>query len=121
LAALALPNSGLWVAATIPDRGRAPRTAGSIRRRIANPLNADATGQAAFYGCFDKVTRSFIKAVSWRVTGSIDTFVISLFVTGKICLAGTIATVEVITNIALYYFNERVWAIIPWGKYSRQR
>jgi uncharacterized membrane protein len=61
-------------------------------------------------------TRSLIKAVSWRVTGSIDTFVISLFVTGKISLAGTIATVEVVTKIALYYFHERVWAIIPWGR-----
>jgi hypothetical protein len=35
-------------------------------------------------------TRSFIKAVSWRVTGSIDTFVISLFVTGKFGVAGAI-------------------------------
>jgi hypothetical protein len=24
-------------------------------RRIAKPLNADATGQAAFDGCFDKI------------------------------------------------------------------
>ena len=61
-------------------------------------------------------TRSFLKAVSWRATGSIDTFVISLFVTGKFGLAGTIAGVEVVTKIALYYFHERVWAIIPWGK-----
>ena len=30
-----------------------------------------------------------------------------LFVTGKIGLAGTLATVEVITKIALYYFHER--------------
>jgi uncharacterized membrane protein len=61
-------------------------------------------------------TRSFIKAVSWRVTGSIDTFVISLLVTGKLGLAGTIASVEVITKIVLYYFHERAWAIIPWGR-----
>ena len=60
--------------------------------------------------------RSFIKAVSWRVTGSIDTFVISLLVTGKFGLAGTIASVEVLTKIALYYFHERAWAIIPWGR-----
>jgi uncharacterized membrane protein len=61
-------------------------------------------------------TRSFIKAVSWRVAGSIDTFVISLLVTGKFGLAGTIASVEVLTKIALYYFHERAWAIIPWGR-----
>jgi Predicted membrane protein (DUF2061) len=34
--------------------------------------------------------RSFAKAVSWRITGSIDTFIVSFFVTGKIGLAGTI-------------------------------
>jgi uncharacterized membrane protein len=61
-------------------------------------------------------TRSILKAVSWRVTGSIDTFVISLLVTGKIGLAGAIASVEVITKTALYYFHERVWALIPWGR-----
>jgi uncharacterized membrane protein len=64
-------------------------------------------------------TRSFIKAVSWRVTGSIDTFIISLFVTGKFSIAGAIASVEVITKIALYYFHERVWSTIPWGKERR--
>jgi uncharacterized membrane protein len=42
--------------------------------------------------------------------------VISLFVTGKFGLAGTIASVEVITKIALYYFHDRLWAIISWGR-----
>jgi uncharacterized membrane protein len=61
-------------------------------------------------------TRWFIKAVSWRITGSIDTFVISLVLSGRIGLASGIASVEVITKIALYYFHERVWALIPWGR-----
>lgn len=60
--------------------------------------------------------RSFIKAVSWRITGSIDTFVVSLLITGKVGVAGSIASVEVITKILLYYFHERVWAIVPWGR-----
>jgi uncharacterized membrane protein len=51
-------------------------------------------------------TRSFIKAVSWRVTGSIDTFVISLLITGKFGLAGAIASVEVITKLVLYYLHD---------------
>ena len=70
-------------------------------------------------GYFDKHeahTRSLLKAVSWRVTGSVDTFVISLIVTGRIGLAGTIASIEVLTKIVLYYFHERTWAMIPWGK-----
>ena len=59
--------------------------------------------------------RSLAKAVSWRATGSIDTFVISFLVTGKLTLAGSIAGIELFTKIMLYYFHERIWAMIPWG------
>jgi uncharacterized membrane protein len=51
--------------------------------------------------------RSFAKAVSWRIAASIDTFIISFFVTGKISIAG-IAAVEVVTKIVIYYLHERV-------------
>jgi uncharacterized membrane protein len=60
--------------------------------------------------------RSFIKAVSWRTVGTIDTFVISFFVTGKVTIAGSIASIEVVTKILIYYLHERAWAIIPWGR-----
>ena len=59
--------------------------------------------------------RSLAKAISWRTTGTIDTFIISYFVTGKATIAGTIALVEILTKIALYYFHERLWALVPWG------
>jgi uncharacterized membrane protein len=60
--------------------------------------------------------RSFMKAVSWRTVGTIDTFIISFFVTGKVSLAGSIAAVEVVTKIMIYYLHERVWAMVPWGR-----
>jgi len=53
--------------------------------------------------------------VSWRTVGTIDTFIISFFVTGKVSLAGAIATVEVVTKIVIYYLHERAWTAIPWG------
>ena len=59
--------------------------------------------------------RSFMKAVSWRTVGTIDTFIISFFITGKVSLAGSIAAVEVVTKIMIYYLHERVWAAVPWG------
>jgi len=62
--------------------------------------------------------RSFAKAVSWRITGTIDTFVISAIVTGKLALAGSIAVTELLTKILLYYFHERIWAVIPWGHHK---
>jgi uncharacterized membrane protein len=59
--------------------------------------------------------RSLAKAVSWRVTGSIDTFILSLLITGSIKIAGSISAVEVVTKVLLFYFHERAWAMIPWG------
>jgi uncharacterized membrane protein len=59
--------------------------------------------------------RSLAKAVTWRTTATIDTFIISFFVTGKASVAGTIAGIEVITKIVIYYLHERVWTVIPWG------
>jgi uncharacterized membrane protein len=59
--------------------------------------------------------RSFVKAASWRLLGSIDTFLLSWFFTSNVKAAGAIASTEVITKIALYYFHERVWSSINWG------
>jgi uncharacterized membrane protein len=60
--------------------------------------------------------RSLVKAVTWRLTGSIDTFFISFILTGRLTIAGSIAATELLTNIGLSYFHERLWAIVPWGK-----
>jgi len=50
-------------------------------------------------------SRSLAKAVTWRFTATIDTFVISYFVTGKVVMAGTIAGTEIVTKILIYYFH----------------
>ena len=56
------------------------------------------------------------KAVSWRTLGTLDTFAISWFLTGRIEMAGSIAGLELVTKIAWYYLHERVWAAIHWGR-----
>lgn len=60
--------------------------------------------------------RSLVKAISWRATGSLDTFVIAAVITGSSTLAGVVALAEILTKTALYYIHERVWALIRWGK-----
>jgi len=55
--------------------------------------------------------RSLFKAVSWRITGTIDTFLVSFIVTGKPTIAGSIAAAELLTKIALYYGHERLWTL----------
>ena len=61
-------------------------------------------------------SRSLLKAVSWRILGSIDTFVISFLVTGHVVAAASIASVESVTKILLFYAHERAWMAVPWGK-----
>jgi uncharacterized membrane protein len=48
--------------------------------------------------------------------GTLDTFAISWFMTGKIQIAGGIAGLEIVTKIAWYYLHERIWAAVPWGR-----
>jgi uncharacterized membrane protein len=56
------------------------------------------------------------KAISWRVTGTVDTFIISWLITGKLALASGIAMTEVVTKIFLFWLHERVWNKVSWGK-----
>jgi sulfate adenylyltransferase subunit 1 (EFTu-like GTPase family) len=60
--------------------------------------------------------RSLAKAVSWRATGSLDTFIVAFVITANPKIAGSVAVTEVLTKILIYYFHERVWALVPWGK-----
>lgn len=60
-------------------------------------------------------TRSVLKAVSWRTLGTLDTFAISWFLTGRLEIAGSIAALEIITKVGWYYLHERVWNAIPLG------
>ena len=53
---------------------------------------------------------SFAKGISWRLVGTIDTIIISYFITGQWKFALSIGTVEIFTKIILFYFHDRVWA-----------
>jgi uncharacterized membrane protein len=64
----------------------------------------------------DSHFRSLVKAVSWRITGSIDTFVLSLIFTGSVKVAGSIAGAEAVTKMILYYLHERAWSAIRWNQ-----
>ena len=64
----------------------------------------------------EKHYRSLLKAVSWRLTGSVDTMIISFLITGQIRWALTISGVELFTKIGLYYAHERLWQNLPFGR-----
>lgn len=64
----------------------------------------------------EKPVRSIAKAVSWRILGTLDTILISWIITGQIAMALSIGSIEVVTKMILYFFHERLWNIIKWGK-----
>jgi len=64
----------------------------------------------------DKLKRSIVKTVSWRVIGTMDTIIISWIITGTLALAFSIGAVELISKMGLYFFHERAWNTINWGK-----
>ena len=64
----------------------------------------------------ETTSRSIAKTISWRLTGSFSTFVISYLILGSFLIAGSIAIVQVTANTILYYIHERIWNKIHWGR-----
>ncbi len=60
--------------------------------------------------------RSIVKTITWRITGSLATFLISYWITGNLTMSGTIAIIQITANTILYYLHERVWNKIGWGR-----
>lgn len=59
--------------------------------------------------------RSGMKAVTWRVIATLDTFLIALLITKEPLIAASIIGIEIVTKFALYYVHERAWQKTEWG------
>ncbi len=64
----------------------------------------------------EKAYRSVVKTISWRTVGTLDTIIISYFITGNLVMAASIGSIEVITKMILYYFHERAWNKLSFGR-----
>lgn len=64
----------------------------------------------------ETTSRSIVKTISWRITGSGATFLIAYLLIGNFAIAGTIGLVQMISNTILYYFHERAWNLVKWGR-----
>ncbi len=68
--------------------------------------------------------RSVTKVISWRSIGSLDTFIIAYFLgrghavddTAASIVGAKIAFTEMVTKPILYYFHERIWGNVKWGR-----
>jgi uncharacterized membrane protein len=63
------------------------------------------------------IARHLAKTITWRILGSIDTMIISWFITGNLKMGLAIGGVEVLTKMILYFLHERAWW--KFGKISR--
>lgn len=59
--------------------------------------------------------RSMVKTITWRVIATTDTILIARLITGSWTIGFGIASIEVVTKMALYYLHERGWAALDWG------
>lgn len=59
--------------------------------------------------------RSVLKAITYRIIGTITTGVIVFFVTGEAAFAITVGIAEPLAKIVIYYLHERAWQLVPRG------
>ena len=60
--------------------------------------------------------RSVFKTVSWRTLATLTTAILVFIFTKRIAIAFAIGSLEVVVKIFLYFFHERIWDKISFGR-----
>lgn len=53
--------------------------------------------------------RHFAKTISYRILGTLDTLLLSWFISDDLSVGIKIGFLELVTKMILYYFHERLW------------
>lgn len=64
--------------------------------------------------------RHIVKTITWRIVGTLDTFILSWIISGDPLVGLKIGLAEVVTKMILYYFHERAWYKINFGLAGRR-
>ena len=64
----------------------------------------------------DHWKRSLVKTITYRAVIVVMVFIISYFITGKTSQAIAITSWNAVLATIIYYFHERVWSRIHWGR-----
>ncbi|MBA3724737.1 MAG: DUF2061 domain-containing protein [Candidatus Levybacteria bacterium] len=67
---------------------------------------------------FEHAKRSLVKTITYRILIVIATFIVVYMMTGDIEATGNITLITSIVNTVLYFFHERAWNKIHWGKHK---
>ena len=61
-------------------------------------------------------TRSFVKALSYRIWGTLSSIAVAYVITKNASLSIAIAFWETVVKVFIYYAHERGWNYIQWGR-----
>ena len=61
--------------------------------------------------------RTVVKAIIWNLIGLAMMCLVGLIMTGSIVVGGTIALINAVIGLTSYFFYERFWAHIRWGRH----
>ena len=53
--------------------------------------------------------RHIAKTITWRFFGTLDTLLLSWFISNDVTVGSKIALLELVTKMVLYYLHERAW------------
>lgn len=59
--------------------------------------------------------RHFLKTITWRIVGTVDTVILGWLITGDSTIGLSIGGLELVTKMILYYIHERVWYKFKFG------
>ena len=68
----------------------------------------------------DGYARTLVKTLSWRMIATITTMIIVYLYTREMALSLGVGVFEVTSKLALYYFHERMWQRISWGRTAKE-
>ncbi|MEM3577013.1 MAG: DUF2061 domain-containing protein [Candidatus Bathyarchaeia archaeon] len=65
----------------------------------------------------EKPIRSLVKAISWRIVATLTTILlVVIFSKGDWSLGGVVGMSELVLKTVVYYFHERVWNLLGFGR-----
>lgn len=85
----------------------------------AAPTDGPAVVSASPQDMRESRIRSMVKAISWRVIGTVDTMLWAWIITGRVKLSLLIGSAEALSKVGLFYLHERAWAAVPLGTMRR--
>uniref|UniRef100_A0A7S2UXG1 DUF2061 domain-containing protein n=1 Tax=Fibrocapsa japonica TaxID=94617 RepID=A0A7S2UXG1_9STRA len=84
-----------------------------IKAENLRPLQASAAPEVPFT---ETNKRSIVKALLWRLTAGIITFITSFIFSGDLSTAAKIVGGDFVSKAGFMYVGERVWSKVNWGR-----